>query len=58
MFTLEEIVMKLKLRRLPVVAEAVEMHVNSLRLIENGTKKNPSYSTMKKLSDYLQRDDT
>ena len=53
MLTIDEIKKQLADRRLTVVAERTGLHYNTLKLIRDG-KGNPTYSTLKIISDYLQ----
>lgn len=53
MMTLDKIMSALKDRRLDVVSDATGVHRNTLSAIRSGTVKNPSYATVKALSDYL-----
>ncbi len=53
MLPLEKIQEKLKDRRLRIVAAETGLHHNTVYLISKG-KGNPTYETMKKLSDYLE----
>jgi DNA-binding XRE family transcriptional regulator len=52
MMTLEEVIGALQDRSIPIVADRVGIHANTLRHIKNG-KTVPSYETLKKLSDYF-----
>jgi transcriptional regulator with XRE-family HTH domain len=54
MLSIEEVVMLLQDRAIPVVAERTGIHYNTVLNIKNGTNKNPSYEVIKKLSDYFQ----
>lgn len=53
MLTLEEIIDKLKDRRLRVVANEIGLSYDTVRRIANGYFRDPSYKTVKLLSDYL-----
>ena len=54
MLTLEQIKHKLEDSNLMAVSKAANVHSNALyRLMSKG--KNPSYDTVKKLSDYLEQ---
>ncbi len=55
MLTLEEIRLALADRRLDRVSEATGVHANTLYAIRSGANRNPSYRTLKALSDYLSR---
>lgn len=55
MLTLEEIREKLNDRNLAKVSRATGVGYNNLHGIANGTKNNPSYNVIKKLSDYLEK---
>ena len=54
MMTLDQIKQKLADRRLDVVAKATEIHRNTLSAIRSGANANPSYETIKAISDYLE----
>lgn len=53
MMTLEEIRSALKDRRTGIVAKAIGVRIGTVTDIRNGVTKNPSYSVIKALSDYL-----
>jgi transcriptional regulator with XRE-family HTH domain len=53
MMTLDKIMGALADRRLDVVSEATGVHRNTLSAIRSGKLKNPSYATVKAISDYL-----
>lgn len=53
MLKLEEIVKRLKDRKLSAVAEATGVGYTSLWQIANGIQKQPKYKIVEKLSDYL-----
>ena len=53
MLTIDQIRQALADRRLDVVSEATGVHRNTLGRIRSGEAKNPSYSTVKSLSDYF-----
>jgi len=53
MADLTESVDALKDRRLPVVAKATGIHVNTVRAIARGENTSPRYNTILELSDYL-----
>ena len=55
MLTLDEIIKKLQDRNLSKVAAECKLTRPFLSAIRNGHVKNPSYETIKKLSDYLER---
>lgn len=55
MLTIEEIKEKLKDRNLTEVAKNIGVTGAYLSAIRNGTKLNPSYEVVKKLSDYLEQ---
>lgn len=55
--TLEEIRTALRSRRVSVVARATEIHRNTIGRIASGRTRNPSWDTVRRLSDYL-ADDT
>lgn len=54
MMTLESIRKALNDRRLVMVAKATGLHYNTLRDIRDNPATNPTYQTMKALSDYLE----
>lgn len=54
MLSIEEVVMLLQDRAIPVVAERTGIHYNTVLNIKNGTNKNPSYEVIKKLSEYFE----
>lgn len=53
MLTLQEIVRRLQDRRAAMVADACKLRVATVIDIREGRTKNPSYETVKALSDYL-----
>jgi hypothetical protein len=55
MLTLDKIRALLADRRLDIVSEATGVHRNTLASIRAGRTENPSYDTIRKLSDYLTR---
>jgi len=56
MMTIEQISKALRDRRMDMVAKETGLHVNTVTYIRDGVSKNPVYSTMKALSDYLEGD--
>ncbi len=54
MMTLESMRQALNDRRLVVVSKATNLHYNTLRDIRDNPNTNPTYQTMKALSDYLE----
>lgn len=54
MMKLEDIQKALKDRRLSMVAEATNLHVNTIREVRDNPFANPTYKVMKALSEYLQ----
>ena len=54
MFTLPEIVELLQDRRPSIVADACNVRVGTIIDIREGRTQNPSYETIKKLSEYFQ----
>ncbi len=54
MLTIEEIRERLIDRRLAMIAEVTGIHYATIQAIRNGKVTNPSYETVKALSDYLQ----
>jgi hypothetical protein len=54
MLTLEQIKTALADRRLTVVAESTGLHYNTLRDIRDNPESNPSYRTLKAVSEYLE----
>jgi transcriptional regulator with XRE-family HTH domain len=54
MLKLEEIVKRLKDRKLSAVAEATGISYTSLWQIANGMQKQPKYKIVERLSDYLE----
>lgn len=54
MMTLEQIKQALTDRRPSMVAEATNVHVNTIRQIRDGENTNPTYNVLSALSDYLQ----
>ena len=53
MMTLEQVRTALYDRRPSVVAKAIGVRVSTIIDIRNGTTANPSYQTIKRLSDYF-----
>lgn len=53
MMTLDEIRTALADRRIDRVAEATGLHENTIWAIRAGRNENPSYRTLRSLSDYL-----
>ena len=53
MLTLEKIKALLADRRLDVVSSATGIHRNTLAGIRDGRAKNPTYDTIRKLSEYF-----
>ena len=53
MLRLDKIKELLADRRLDIVSEATGVHRNTLSAIRDGRTVNPSYQTIRKLSDYL-----
>lgn len=53
MLTLDQLRTALDDRNLEKVAARTGIHRNTIGAIRNGTNNNPSYATMKILSDYL-----
>lgn len=53
MLTLDKIRALLADRRPDVVAKAVGVHRNTIAGIRSGRIRNPSYETVRKISDYL-----
>jgi transcriptional regulator with XRE-family HTH domain len=53
MLNLEQLRTALDDRNVEKVAERTGIHRNTIGAIRNGTNANPSYATMKILSDYL-----
>lgn len=54
MMTLEEIRRELSDRNISEVARRIGMHRQQLWLIASGINKNPTYETLKRISDYLE----
>lgn len=54
MLTPEEIKGRLKDRIASVVAEATDLHINTVRAFKKGNITNPSYEVIKKLSNYFE----
>jgi len=54
--TLEQIVTSLQDRRPTVVADAIGVRAATIIDLREGRTRNPSYDTVKALSDYLSRD--
>lgn len=55
--TLDEIRAALRSRRVGVVSQATKIHRNTIGRIASGRTRNPSWDTVRRLSDYL-ADDT
>jgi transcriptional regulator with XRE-family HTH domain len=53
MMTLEQIKEQLQDRRLEAVSKATEVHRNTLAAIRDGKNENPTYTVLRKLSDYF-----
>lgn len=53
MMTLEQIREFLKDRRLTVVADACDLHYNTVRAIRDGEMSNPTYTTLARLEQYF-----
>lgn len=53
---LEEIRENLHDRKLTVVADCTGLHYNTVYRIANGKSKDPAYSVIKRLSDYLDQE--
>lgn len=53
MLTINKIKDALADRRLDVVSKATGLHRNTLAAIRDGRHENPTYETMRKLSEYL-----
>lgn len=53
MLTLDQLRTALDDRNLEKVASRTGIHRNTIAAIRNGTNANPTYATMKTLSDYL-----
>ena len=56
MLTVDEIKERLQDRRLLVIAETTGIHYATILSIKTGRVTNPSYETVKALSDYLAND--
>lgn len=54
MLTPDEICTRLADRRIDLVAKATGLHYNTVRVIRDGTAKNPTYRVLRALSDYLE----
>lgn len=54
MMTLDEIRHDLSDRNISEVARRIGMHRQQLWLIASGINKNPTYETIKRISDYLE----
>lgn len=54
---LEEIRARLHDRKLTVVAAQTGLHYNTVYRIANGTSKDPAYSVIKRLADYLDQEE-
>ena len=55
MLTIEQIRTALQDRRIDVVAVSADVSYSTVRDIRSGANTNPTYETMAKLSDYLER---
>lgn len=53
MLTIDKIKDALADRRLDVVSKATGLHRNTLAAIRDGRHENPTYETVRKLSEYL-----
>jgi hypothetical protein len=53
MLALEDIIAALSDRRIPMVQHATGLSYNTIANIRDGRNRNPEYSTLKALSDYL-----
>ena len=53
MISPEDIKDKLQDRRLQLVADKTGLHYNTLKKLRDGEAKDPSYETIKALSDYF-----
>jgi transcriptional regulator with XRE-family HTH domain len=53
MLTVDDIKRLLSDRRLDVVSKATQISRNTLAAIRDGKNENPSYITLRRLSDYL-----
>lgn len=53
MLTIEKIREELKVRNVSEVARQIGMRRQQLWLIASGINKNPTYETLKRISDYL-----
>lgn len=58
MLTVEQVIERLKDRKLTVVAERTGLHYQTVLRISKGNFKEVSYSVIKSLSDYLTGGDT
>jgi hypothetical protein len=58
MLTVEQVIERLKDRKLTVVAERTGLHYQTVLRISKGNFKEVSYSVIKSLSDYLIGGDT
>lgn len=54
MMTLDQLKQALKDRRPTMVAEATNVHFNTIRDIRDNPNANPTWKVMKALSDYLE----
>ena len=54
MMTLEEVKEQLLDRRIDMVADATGLHYSTVCDVRSGKNDNPSYKTVKALSDYFQ----
>lgn len=56
MLNLEKIKKALEDRNMEIVAERTGIHRNTISAIRSGSNQNPTYATLKTLSDYLSGD--
>lgn len=54
MLTIEQIAKALRDRSPTIVARETGLHANTVRYIRDGISKDPSHSTVKALSDYIE----
>lgn len=57
MLTLEQIKQRLTYMRPSKVAEAIDVHFNTVREIRDNPDANPSYKVYKALSDFLEKNE-
>lgn len=55
MLTLEQIKDELQDRRPGIIAEATGLHINTILSIRDDEQADPKYSTIRAISDYLER---